>query len=200
MKNVYLVGRAGSGKSSCATYLKNKGYQIARFSYPVYNLAYDYFNMDKTIKDRKLLQVIGTDVGRNEDQNIWVNRLLQDLTIVDKTKKILNITEQPFCIDDCRFCGEHKALKSQGWLGIYLDVSDATRLKRLQLRDNTVQIETLNHVTETALDEFKHELISIDANGTLQEMYDNLEIALNAPFVIKQADDDQYYTDLFKGY
>ncbi len=176
VKNIFICAKAGAGKSACADYLKNKGYLIARFSYPVYEIGYNYFNMDRLRKDRGLLQVIGTDAGRYRiDNDIWVKRLLEDISIADKTKDILHITKQPFCCDDVRFINEYKALSKADWLGIYLDVSDETRIARLKSRDNTAQIKTLNHVSETAIDEFKHELVHIDANGSLQEMYDNLE-------------------------
>ena len=198
MKNIYLCAKAGAGKSSCAEYLTKKGYQQSSFAYPVYNLAYDYFNMDKKLKDRKLLQVIGTDAGRYYDKDIWVDRFVFDIMIVEKTRELLDLQKTLFVCPDCRFINEHKALRRAGWLGIYLDVSDDIRIKRLNQRDATAQIETLNHASETALDEFKHELVSIDASGSIEEMCDNLEVALNTPFIIKQLDDDWNYRNQLK--
>lgn len=179
MRNVYLVGRAGSGKTSCAEYLMKKGYITANFAYPVYGIAYDYFNMSREIKDRKLLQIIGTDAGRYLNDNVWVERFVFDIMIVEKTRQLLNMPKVAFVNCDTRFLNEHKTLRRSGWLGIYLDVNDDIRIKRLQSRDNTAQLDTLQHSSETALDEFKHELIWIDASGSLQEMYDNLEVVLS---------------------
>ncbi len=154
--------------------------------------------MDKKLKDRKLLQIIGTDVGRDLDKDIWVDRLIFDIMIVEKTRELLKYPKVSFVSADVRFINEHKALKRAGWLGIYLDVSDDIRIKRLNQRDATAQIETLNHASETALDEFKHELVSIDASGSIEEMCDNLEVALNTPFIIKQLDEDFNYRDALK--
>lgn len=156
------------------------------------------FNMDRKLKDRKLLQIIGTDVGRDLDKDIWVDRLIFDILIVEKTRNILKLPRVNYISADVRFVNEHRALQQAGWIGIYLDVSDEIRIKRLNQRDSTAQLETLNHASETALDEFKHELISIDASGSLKDMLDNLDVAINEPFIIKQNDDDFNYRDKLK--
>ena len=55
LPNIYICGKAGAGKTYAAKYLMEKcGYIQAKFAFPVYGLAYDYFHMDK--KDRLLLQ------------------------------------------------------------------------------------------------------------------------------------------------
>ena len=83
MKNLYLVGMAGSGKSYSAQYLIEKyNYKLSKFAFPVYGIAEDYFGMRS--KDRRLLQIIGTEAGRNiVDNDIWVNRFVQDIKIVE---------------------------------------------------------------------------------------------------------------------
>ena len=198
MKSIYICAKAGAGKTSCAEYLRKKGYIVANFSYPVYNIGYDYFNMSRSVKDRKLLQFIGTDAGRYYDKDIWVERFVFDVMVVERTRNLLNMPKAAFVNADTRFINEHNTLKKAGWLGIYLDASDEIRIQRLKSRDNIAQIETLNHISETALDEFKHELTWIDANGPLQEMFENLNTAINQPFVIKQSNDDFNYQNAFK--
>ena len=178
INNIYLCGHAGSGKSYCAEYLKKKGYIIANVAYPIYNLAYDYFNMDHKVKDRKLLQTISIDVARNYDNDIWLTRFFQDIRIVRRTRELLEMPECSFITADCRFINEHKMFQYHKWTGIYLDVSEEICIKRLHERDNTAQHNTLTHATEVAIDEFKHELVWIDASGTLQNMYDNLDVAI----------------------
>ena len=44
--------------------IKKYKYQVAKFAYPVYMIAEKYFNMKQ--KDRKLLQIIGTEAGRDK--------------------------------------------------------------------------------------------------------------------------------------
>jgi len=178
MKNIYLVGKAGSGKTMAALYLmETYGYKQSKFAFPVYNLAYDYFNMQD--KDRELLQVIGTDAGRQlVDNDIWVRRFIEDMMIVKETLRILNKDKVFFVSDDCRFPNEHKVLKDMGWIGVYLDVPDEVRIERLYGRDGDAKIECLNHKSETGVDLFKDDLIKIDANCSIEVMNNNLKTVL----------------------
>jgi len=176
--NIYICGKAGAGKTFAAKYLMDKcGYIQAKFAFPVYGLAYDYFKMDK--KDRLLLQTIGTDVGRDlVEDDIWINRFAEDTKIVQITREKLGLPSVGLVCDDCRFENEHTILKNNGWVGIYLDVSDEIRIERLGLRDGDAQQTTLNHTSETAIDGFKDELIQIDSSQTLEVTYAKLDALL----------------------
>lgn len=173
--NIYFVGKAGAGKTYASTYLvKTYGYIVSKFAYPVYNLAYNYFDMKG--KDRNLLQFIGTDIGRNlVKDNIWVERFKEDISIVRLTYRQMYNRGVSFVADDVRFKNEHEVLKSMRWLGIYLEVSDEKRIERLVKRDGNAQINTLTHSSETAIEGFKNELVKIDSSGTLEETYENIE-------------------------
>lgn len=173
--NIYICGKAGSGKTYAAKYLIEKcGYQQAKFAFPVYGLAVDYFDMKK--KDRKLLQTIGTDSGRDKiNTDIWVNRFVEDTKIVQLTRQALDMPEVGFVCDDCRFPNEHEILDKNGWVGIFLDVSDEVREQRLSSRDGDAQTATLNHASETSVDIFKDQLIKIDSSGTLENTYRQLD-------------------------
>lgn len=178
LPSVYFVGKAGAGKTYSANYLKETyRYVQSKFAYPVYNLAYNYFDMKG--KDRGLLQLIGTDIGRKHIRDsIWVDRFKEDVRIVQETYQKLHGENIRFVSDDVRFPNEHQALKDMGWLGIYLDTPDEIRIRRLTGRDGDAQVNTLNHCSETSIDLFKHELIHVDSSGTLQETYANIEQVL----------------------
>ena len=174
MPNIYICGKAGAGKTYAAKYLmEHYGYVQAKFAYPVYDIARNYFGMKE--KDRNLLQIIGTDCGRaKEYENIWVDRFCEDLRIVQRSREKLGLSKNNFIVDDCRFANEHEALKKCGWVGIYLDVSDEIREKRLAKRDGTSQKETLQHSSETSVDGFKDQLVKIDSSQTLEKTYRQL--------------------------
>jgi len=173
--NIYVCGPAGAGKTYSAKYLIKKfGAIQAKFAFPVYGLAYDYFRMDK--KDRNLLQIIGTDAGReNIDSDIWVKRFVEDTKIVQIAREKLGLPSVGLVCDDCRFENEHQILKENGWVGIYLNVSDEIRIERLKKRDGDAQVGTLKHSSETSLDAFKEELIPLDSSKTLEDTYRNLD-------------------------
>lgn len=173
--NIYICGKAGAGKTYAAKYLMEKcGYIQAKFAFPVYGLAYDYFRMDK--KDRKLLQTIGTDSARDAvDKDIWVKRFVEDTTIVQMTRQKLGLPNVGLVCDDTRFLNEKIVLEKNGWVGLYLDVSDEIRMERLKKRDGDAQQATLNHSSETTIDEFKDDLIQIDASQTVEITYKKLD-------------------------
>ena len=177
LPNFFFCGKAGVGKSYVCSYLVKKyQYTLTKFASPVYEIAKDFLNMQG--KDRKLLQMIGSDVGRDMfDQNLWVNRYYENFKIAEITSQRMNI---PFrvVVDDCRFPDEYQLLTELGFIGIYLEVPDEIRIKRLEGRDGTAQIETLNHKSETQLDTFKDKLIKVDSSGTLEQTYQNLEETL----------------------
>lgn len=175
--NVFFTGRAGSGKSYCAKFLIEKyGYIPAKMAYPVYEIARNYFNM--TNKDRYLLQLIGTDIGRDlVNPNIWADRFYQDLFIVEETAKKLN-KKVLLVSDDVRFPNELKMLKDLGWKGINLVVPEEIRLSRLVSRDGDAQAEHLEHISETAIDHLVHDLVQLDSSASLEITYQKLEETL----------------------
>ncbi len=178
--NVYMVGKAGAGKTYMANYLiKKYNYSRAKMANSVYMIAEKYLGMNPDKKDRNLLQFLGTDVGRNlVDQDIWVKRFVNDVIIAQETSMGLYNKELRFVSDDIRFPNEHKVLKEGGWIGIYLNVDNDLRVERLTKRDGDACIDKLEHASETALDSFKNELIQIDVNGSLEQSYENLEQTL----------------------
>jgi dephospho-CoA kinase len=175
--NIFFCGYPGAGKTFCSEYLEKRyGYTQTKFARPVYSIATELCGMTK--KDRSLLQLIGTDIGRSSDPNIWIDRFKQDITIAQEVNKRLG-NNNGFVSDDTRFFNEFLVLIELGWVGIYLDVHPEVRKQRLIGRDGTAQEETLNHIAETSLDEFKDLLVKVDASGTPEQMYENLEQTLD---------------------
>ena len=174
LPGIYFVAKAGAGKTFSANFIiKKYGYKVVKFAYPVYMIAEKYFKM--THKDRKLLQIIGTDAGRDKiNSEIWVNRFKEDMLVIRETEKILGLLPRRFVIDDCRFSNEHEALKDLGFVGIYINASFDTRRKRLIERDNTAQEHVLNHKSEGLMDSFKDDLVCLNGEGGLAEYYRRL--------------------------
>jgi len=89
IKLFLLAGRIESGKSTVATELKkglttefpNAVIEIGRFASGVKNVATEAFGWDgkKDAKGRRLLQVVGTDAGREYNPDIWVKRCYEEI-------------------------------------------------------------------------------------------------------------------------
>lgn len=183
MSNIFIAGKAGAGKTLVSNYLqKERGFKAAKMAYPVYAIANNYFLMKG--KDRQLLQIIGSDIGRELiNKRIWVDRLLQDIDIVRLVERIKTPNENSFfVVDDVRFTNEAEALLDLGWKGVYLDVPDEIRIQRLTYRDNDPQTNHLHHISETSIDNFKDKLIKVDGTLTPKEIFaiiDNIILDIN---------------------
>jgi len=173
--NIFLSGKAGSGKTSIANFMAKKhGYKVVKFAQPIYSIAKDLFKMGN--KDRELLQFLGTEVGRCIDNNIWITRFFQNLEIVEKYYILKGIDLPGFICDDCRFENEYKELTSEGWFGIFLN-SDNEQLRkdRLIKRDGEFQEDSDKHVSELDSDRFKDMLLNINSSCPLQDLTGEVE-------------------------
>lgn len=121
-----IHGKRGSGKSTGAEGLKTLGYPVAvlKFAAPLYQMQQMIYHTispvyqppEGFVKDRTLLQLLGTDWGRNTISptlwlDLWRARAIQlqgrdpDLIIV---------------ADDVRFDNESAAIRSMGGVLVHL--------------------------------------------------------------------------------
>lgn len=114
-----IIGKMGSGKSTCADYLHKKhNFKILSFGEPVKKYAKEIFN--DTTKNRKLIQDFAQKI-KEIDPDVWVNYLLRNV------KDSENIV-----IDDLRFPNEYSALEKVGFKFIKLNISDNFQIERLK--------------------------------------------------------------------
>jgi dephospho-CoA kinase len=174
MKIIALTGSMGSGKSTAVQHFKElylqKQVNVFKFAEPLYQIqefAYRtiqkvYPKPDNFIKDRKLLQWLGTQWGRELDQNLWVNLWRAEVTYAQE-----NYPQSIALCDDCRFDNEAKTIKSMGGVIIKLTSTDA------QNRIATANgLE--NHKSEAGIDK-KYVDFVIDNSYTLDIFKNDLE-------------------------
>ena len=114
-----LIGKMGSGKSTCADYLnKNHNFKILSFGEPVKKYAKEIFN--DTTKNRQLIQDFAQKI-KEIDQDVWVNYLLRNVKYSE------NIV-----VDDLRFPNEYAALEKAGFKFIKLIISNKFQIERLK--------------------------------------------------------------------
>ena len=146
---------ARCGKDTAALYLANKcdGYDIFSFSQPLYEImSYTQKLCGLTEeKDRDFLRAVGM-WGRNKDENIWVN------VLVDKVKRS---DKENIFVTDVRFPNEYKALKELGFT-----------LVKIERKPEDENLR--NHISETSMEGYDWDYV-IDNNGTLWEFYEKLD-------------------------
>lgn len=162
---IILSGKAGSGKTTCANYLaaqfKAMGYSVALIKF-----ADDLYYLQKVAqytlglplgKDRRFLQIMGTEWGRNVDPNLWVKRV---------QRKIEDNPAQVVIIDDLRFKNEIEFCKENGFSCI--------RIRRSGLESND------SHLSENDLSDADFEHI-IDNNGSLTDLASAIQDIFSSP-------------------
>lgn len=155
----------GSGKDCACEYLieKHGGTQVS-FAAPIYDImTYAQRRCGfPTEKDRKFLQFIGTEWGRDIEHDVWI-RLAIEATPPPPENVFLS---------DLRFPNELLALQENGWVCVKL------------IRDHQETRKgsgTHTHSSEIALDdvedsEWDHIIYN---NGTLQDFYTSLDLLVS---------------------
>jgi dephospho-CoA kinase len=167
-----ITGKAGSGKDTLAQNLINNGYIKLSFGSALKDIVSiitgwsrdfvdgtnDERHLRETLKHpdynktcRELMQIIGTDLFRNQlADNIWVN--------IIKNKIESDKTNNKFVITDIRFNNEAHMIKSMG--GHIIQI----------IRDNNQIISS--HISENGIVQDIDYII--ENNGSKDELYDKL--------------------------
>jgi len=160
-KNILIgiCGKKRSGKGVAAQYIiRNYAFAEIYFAGYLKEICYNLFGTnpslnrkgDLSLRDRKILQRVGTEFMRSIDDNCWVNY----------TMKLVERACQNIVIPDVRFPNEARAIKNAGGYLI--------RLQRDVCKKD-------NHSSETALDSWKDYDKVLDADITIMEMYKQID-------------------------
>ena len=154
---VAFIGKMRSGKDTAAEFLLERSRAaIIKFADPLYDMQEAIYTIadlpyDENTKDRRLLQLLGTEWGREKDPDLWLN-------IFEKTVnscKNLNI----ICTD-CRFPNELALVKRLGFTTVKIITKDEIRMAR--------GATNTNHESERHIDEMQAD-IDIYNIGTLED-------------------------------
>lgn len=154
-----LIGKMGVGKSTAANFLLDHipESKLVKFAQPLYDLQdliYNRLNLTlEGAKDRKLLQLLGTDWGRNTiSDTIWLDQWVSEV----------NKQNVPIICDDCRFENEASVVKEMG--GIIIKIEGEQRGDEMVSK---------GHASEKDVDTIKADYI-ITNTGSISELYDAL--------------------------
>lgn len=160
-----LSGKIASGKSTVAEALAEvleEKYShlltlVMSFGFYVKDVAYSCFGWDgeKDEKGRRLLQVIGTETGRDYYNDIWVEKAYEDMQQMFPPNFVI--------FDDWRFENEYTYWKDKPEIG-----------KVIKIRVHREKEITLDHISEKALPQSRPEFYDyyLDNNGTVEDLKD----------------------------
>jgi hypothetical protein len=171
MKVIVISGKAGHGKDTLASFLKEvleqegKKVLIAHYGDLLKYICKAFFNWngEKDEFGRTLLQNVGTDVIRKQRPDFWVDFIADMLTLFpDKWDYVL--------IPDARFPNEICTLKNHGFNVFHARIvrpgfSKLTEAQR-------------QHISETALDNYEKDYIVNNDRG-LNELMDSAKALAN---------------------
>lgn len=142
--------------------------KLIKFAQPLYDiqkLVYERIHKPEPIKDRKLLQYIGTNWGRTIDEDLWVN-IWRIETRSHLNKQGLNTRMVVVC-DDCRFANEAKQIIELG--GQIIDV-ECDR----EVRQSRGQLINESHASENGIP-YEYITGKISNNGTKSDLRDAIK-------------------------
>lgn len=163
MKVVLISGQAEHGKDTVANIMSEKLIEtgktvlVTHFGDLVKYICKTYFNWDgnKDEKGRSLLQYIGTDVIRKQNENYWVNFTLGLMSMFrDKWDYVL--------IPDTRFPNEITGFKESGIPSVHV------RVVRPEYQNHLTE-QQRQHCSETALLDYPYDYCILNC-GSLDDL------------------------------
>lgn len=165
---IFVTGNCG--KDTAADYMKSelekKGYKvlIAHYADLVKYTCRTFFdwNGEKDAAGRHLLQYVGTDIVRTQNENYWVDYIADMLSFFESNWDYV-------LIPDTRFPNEIERMKEKGFEVISM------RINRENFESELTEAQK-NHISETALDNYSFDYVV--RNTTLEEFYERLSNVL----------------------
>lgn len=172
---ITLSGPMGSGKSTAIAEITKQfpNSRLIKFAgtlYDIQEMIYDrissvYTRPEDFVKDRKLLQWLGTDWGRDTiSQTLWVDIWRAEAESCEEAGVVV------LC-DDCRFDNEASIIKDMG--GYIIKLNSDRNLDRAQGGEGIKA-----HASESGIDS-KYVDIAIDNNGTIEEFKHSISNAVH---------------------
>lgn len=133
--NIFIIGKAGSGKDTIAEILKECGYTTYALAAPIRE-EYKRFFPDKNPRhDRNKLIEMGQTYKKLYGEDVWI-RLTNELISLNNSSKV--------CIIDGRYKVEYDFYVNQlGYFPLRVFCQEELRLERLIKRDGNAQIDAL---------------------------------------------------------
>ena len=159
---IAFAGKMGSGKDTASDYMieKYKGTKVS-FASPIYdimNFAQKTCGFELE-KDRKFLQIVGSEWAREKNPSVWIDILL---------KKTSN-KHGNFFVSDLRYNKELEVLKKEKWICV--------KIVRTFIDKDREGTGSIKHESETSLDNVINEKWDyvIENNSSIESFYAQLD-------------------------
>lgn len=178
---ISITGKMGTGKSTICNLITPKvdfDCRLVKFAQPLYDMQSAVYGvLGKPVpggKDRKLLQLLGTEWGRQtQGESVWVDKF--DATVHEKweagVRFILN--------DDCRFDNEAARVKAMGGVIIRVVADDVIRAERIELKETTHPSEkgvSLSYVDYTIVNNGSMSFLGMQVEAILNEITEKHDV------------------------
>jgi hypothetical protein len=173
--NIALLGKAGSGKDTAAELLAELyPYQRVAFADKLKDVATIIWGPGART-DRTKLQKLGVAV-REIQENSWVEALLTGASVeeIDGEPRFVEGNDNlALAVTDCRFPNEASYLAARGFVTIRILAGRGLRVNRLRANGKLQDEAQLDHVSETALDNWTPDYNVVNAT-TLEALAEEL--------------------------
>lgn len=127
---------------------------------------------EETLTYRKLMQLLGTECGRNIlHPNIWITSLFADYKLTRPSSSLGDLTQgfPNWIITDCRFPNEMQSIKDRGGILIKINKKWDT-VKSGNTRIDYIPVPEYQHPSELEMDKWTEWDEVINNDGTLDEL------------------------------
>jgi dephospho-CoA kinase len=158
MKNIAIIGRSGSGKSTFAKYMiDNHHYKYCSTG----NVCRSICNILYGSEDRHYLNLI-TDILKASDKDILTKAAIRDNA------------NNNLIFDSVRFISDYNFLKDKGFIFIKIECDESVAISRLQDRNQKFDIKKdLKHSSETEQKSIPYDFV-LENNGSKNQFVDNI--------------------------
>lgn len=179
MKNLFIFGKAGVGKTTTANYLRSAyGYRTFALADPIKKKIAEMLGREPTKADRALLIDFGQAYRTWFGDDVWCRvawENILDSWRCDLLKRGLTPGQVPVLIEDGRHLTEYDFfVKERYFVPIRIVAPDEVRFRRLFERDGVDQRDVLAG-KETELDEVYAEYTIVNDGNDLNELYRTID-------------------------